>query len=106
MKFSDLVLAEWDKTFKTVAHLGEFEVLQLNLVKLTGFRAEGRHNLVAVTREGNIKWIAEIPGGDLGYGYFNNVAYKAKKLRGWYGGSLFIEIDVETGKIVKENVAD
>jgi hypothetical protein len=106
MKFSDLVLAEWDKTFKTVAHLGDFEVLQLNLIKLTGARPEGRRNLVAVTRDGNVKWVAEIPTGDPGYGYFNNVAYKGKKLKGWYGGSLFVEIDVETGKIVKENVAD
>ncbi len=100
MKFSDFTLAEWDKTFKTVAHLGDLEILQLNLVKLTGLRIEGRRNLVAVDKSGNVKWVAELPAGDKGYSYFNNFAYKGKKLKGWYGGSLYIEIDIETGKIV------
>jgi len=106
MKLTELKLAEWDKTFKTVAHLGDVEVLQLNLVKLTGMRPEGRRNLVAVDREKNIKWVAEVPTGDHGYGYFNNFAFKGKKLKGWYGGSLFIEINVETGKVMNENLPD
>jgi hypothetical protein len=106
MKLTELVLAEWDKTFKTVAQLAEVEILQLNLVKQTGMKPEGRRNLIAVDKSGNVKWIAEVPEGDRGFGSFNNFAYKGKKLRGWYGGSIFIEINIETGKIVQANLAN
>ena len=105
MKFSEFKLAEWDKTFKTVAQMADVEILQLNLVKLT-LKIEGRRNLVAVDKSGNVKWVAELPDGENnGYSYFNNFAYKGKKLKGWYGGSQYIEIDIETGKLVKEGIA-
>ena len=106
MKLTELVLAEWDKTFRTVAQLGEMDVLLLNLVKQTGMKPDGRRNLVAVDKTGNVKWVAEVPEGDRGYGSFNNFAYKGRKLRGWYGGSIFIEINIETGKIVQANLAN
>lgn len=106
MKLTELVLAEWDKTYTTVAQLGDADILLLNLVKQTGMKPEGRRNLVAVDKSGNVKWIAEVPQGDRGFGSFNNFAYKGKKLRGWYGGSLFIEINIETGKIVQANLAN
>ncbi len=103
MKLAEFKLAEWDKSFKSVADLGSFEILQLNLVKVTGFSSIGRQNLIAVDRDENIKWVAELPIGNHDYGYFNSFVYKGHKLKGWYGGSIFIEIDVQTGKIVKED---
>jgi hypothetical protein len=103
MKLTELNLAEWDKSFITVARMGDFEILQLNLAKVTGIDVKGRQNLVAVDKGENIKWVAELPEGNYSYGYFNSFSYKGGKLRGWYGGSIFIEIDVQTGKIVKEN---
>lgn len=99
-------MAEWDKTYKTVAQLADMDILLLSLVKQTGMKPEGRHNLVAVDKKDNLKWIAEVPEGDRGYGSFNNFSYKGKRLRGWYGGSIFIEIDIETGKIVQANLAN
>jgi hypothetical protein len=103
MKLAELNLAEWDKSFKSVADLGDFEVLQLNLAKITGLNVAGRQNLVAIDKGNNIKWVAELPEGNYGYGYFNSFSYKGRKLKGWYGGSIFIEIDIQTGKIVKED---
>jgi hypothetical protein len=103
MKLAELQLTEWDQTSKSIANLGTFEVLQLNLAKVTGIDVKGRQNLVAVNSDGEVKWVAELPEGNFNYGYFNNFTYKGKKLKGWYGGSIYVEVDVETGKIVKEN---
>jgi hypothetical protein len=79
--------------------LGEIEVLLLK-VNLEELGFKGRlHNLVAIDKQENILWIAEIPYAYSSDFVFTNIKYEKNELHAWRG-SLFCNIDISNGKVL------
>ncbi len=100
MKLQELEIPAWTGKHKTVVNFKDFQVIELDLdVKKIG--ESGCSNLLAKDNDDNIIWFAERPIGRV-YGWFNNFEYVHSALKGWYGGSILLEIDPETGRILKQ----
>jgi hypothetical protein len=84
-----------------------FEIIQIRLYTLkyeNGFTKDKiRSNLFAInSQDERILWHGEIPNSNItGKGY-TYAEFKEKKLWALYGDLTFVEIDIQTGKILSE----
>lgn len=102
MKIGELVIDEWDGTYKLISEIGFLKILLLNLINVSGSRETGRRNLIAVDEHANVVWLAEPPLMARNYGAFIGFKFSENKLVGWYGGSVLVEIDPLNGKLISE----
>ena len=102
MNFKDYILEEWDKTYDVVYEDNSLRVLLLHLVHETGLKESGRKNLIAVGRDEQVLWAAEPPKMGRNLGSFHSISVVDEKIVGWYGGSMQVELDLNTGRIIKE----
>jgi hypothetical protein len=104
MKLSEYKLRGWSykKLDKQLA-IGDKHVLLLS-VDTTNLGFKGLlKNLIAVDKEENILWIANLPTGfTLGYVY-NDIQYDGEHLKAWMK-DLVCEIDTNTGRIIAEEL--
>jgi hypothetical protein len=102
MKIGELMIDEWDGTYKLISEIGSLKILLLNLIDVSGSREAGRRNLIAIDENANIIWLAEPPLMGRKYGPFSGFKSSENKLTGWYGGSVLVEIDPSNGKLISE----
>ena len=92
---------EWAGSYQVIAIINDIRIILLSF-KLNGWSDYGRQNLVAIDTNENIVWIADPPSFGYQLNCFENFSYENGKLKGWYGGSILVEVDSITGKILRE----
>ncbi len=103
MKLQELKLDEWDGSYEEVYHSNNEKILLLHLTNLLGLKEQGRRNLIKTDNHYNIIWIAEAPEIGRSIGWFKEgLKVDKTKLVGWYGGSVYVEIDIFTGSLLEE----
>ena len=102
MLWKDYSLINWDKpqVDKKII-LSNGKILLLKLVSSSSTPESGSKNLICIDSAEEIKWIAELPKMYPKYGLYQDVELENGLLKAWCG-SIYCEIDLETGKILKE----
>ncbi len=103
MKLQDLKLDEWDGTYEEVYNKNNEKILLLNLTNLIGLKDEGRRNLIKTDNEYNIIWIAEAPKIGRSFEWYIKFKIEQDKFKAWYGGNVLVQIDPQTGILIKES---
>lgn len=101
MNISEYKDSEWNGVYETIVKFDNFEIVLLNFKVKPIVRKLGRQNLLAISFEGEIIWIAEVPKVDFSLGKYHDVNFDGVSLTAWYGSN-YIEIDPMSGKIIKE----
>ena len=95
-------MKEWDGTFSKVIDLSNGKIIVLNLINIVGMQIEGRRNLIFIDSNDEVIWVAEAPLLGRESGWYQKVVFENNKLKGWYGGSVLVEINLDNGKVMEE----
>lgn len=101
MRLHDYKLKDWTHKIRKEIDLGDFKILLLDIDLTVMPPKNGRKNLVAIDKEENIKWIANLPEGYPLYGSFDNISFENKQLKALCGSTLCV-VDFNTGLILSE----
>jgi hypothetical protein len=102
MKLQDYKLTDWDnEEIEQEIKWNDIKIILLKLKFIDNPPVEGSRNLLAIDKEGNIVWIAKIPKMHGIYGSYGQIELSSNILLAWCG-SIYCEIDPQTGKILKE----
>nr|WP_294905762.1 hypothetical protein [uncultured Lacibacter sp.] len=101
MKFKDIKLDEWVGNYIVIGEIENIGILLLEL-KPEDRKDEGRRNLISIDESENIIWVAQLPSIGHQFNWFMNFILEDGKLKGWFGGSVKVEVDVKTGHIISE----
>lgn len=102
MKLVDFKMEEWDGKYSIIHEDNIIKILLLNLKNISGLKKDGRKNIVCVDNHMNIIWIVSAPKLAREFGYFWGVKFEENKIVGWYGGSNWVQIDINNGNIITE----
>lgn len=100
MKLNDYKLINWTKKITRQKKVGDHKILLLSLDRNIGPPLEGRKNLLAIDKDDNILWIADLPTE--GYDSYYEMKYEDGVIKARSSNSHIAEIDPETGKILKK----
>lgn len=88
----------WTGKFRRKKQLEDKRILLLSTKGMPP--EEGERNLIAIDKDENILWIAELPDKDRLYDSYFNMKYKDGIIQA-ESSSHYVDIDAETGKILK-----
>ena len=102
MKLQDYDLPDWKegKIIRRQKRLEDKRILLLSIDRTVGPPREGRRNLLAIDKEDNILWIAELPTEM--YDSYYEMRYENGIIYGRSSNSFIAEIDPNTGEILKK----
>lgn len=96
-KFQDWLFPKIEKQIV----VGDLTILLLKVDWTKMPPENGRRNLIATNKKGEIVWVAQLPNSYPIYGAFHHIELKDKLLEATCG-SFLCEIVPETGKIISE----
>jgi hypothetical protein len=100
MKLEDYRLANWkDNKIKRQKKVADKRILLLSIDRTILPLKEGRKKLLAVDKENNVVWIAELPTE--AYDSYYEMKYEDGIIYGKSSNSFIAEINPETGEIIK-----
>lgn len=101
MKLSDYNLLGWKENKITrQKKFGDKKILLLSLDRTISPPEEGRKNLLAIDKEDNIVWIADLPTEV--YDSYYEMKFENGTIYGRSSNSFVSEINPETGEILKK----
>jgi hypothetical protein len=100
MKWTFYNLKNWNKfRFIKKIDIGDLSIILLEIDANLYPTKKGHRNLIAIDKNEDIVWIAELPNNGNYDSYFN-IDFKDETLLAWTSNSSLCEIDSKTGKIL------
>lgn len=102
MFWKEYKLDNWKRfDFLKKIRIQNHEILLLELESFNSVPKEGSKNLISVSIEGNIQWIADLPKSYPKYAFYQDIRFGNNVLEAWCG-SIYCVIDPLTGNIISE----
>lgn len=103
MRLEEYQLQNWNgRDISASVAFDDLSILLLTLFKEPMLERRGHRNLVAINSNGQIVWVADLPGIGSSYSFFNEIQMREGKLWAWAGSALCI-VDPGNGNILEEH---